>query len=297
MPLLNAPHLQELQISAIGLTHASATHLIDYLSSPRCRLRALRANGNRLGLRSLRAVVCTIHRHNFTLIKLELYTNGLADPDPDDNSETSASDEPRSGCICWQDSESELARVLHRNRLLREVTEREALSLLRYARAILRKLRRNPASASGALIPLASTSVEHPTPSQITSLPTELQLYILSFLAPFLSVAQRIRIYAYASSPATLPPLLPKLVSRENLPDPTALPAGMLLRKRKGFASNDGVVTGSKHVPSGGRKAEERVKWLTMVRCDAFELEDNDDWREAYALALRYIELPALDGP
>lgn len=59
----------------------------------------------------------------------------------------------------------------------------------------------------------------------------------------------------------------------------------MLLRKRKGFASNDGVVTGSKHVPSGGRKAEERVKWLTMVRCDAFELEDNDDWREAYALA------------
>lgn len=300
IPILNTPHLQELQISVLGLTHASAPHLVEYLSSPRCRLRALRANGNRLGLRGARTIVRAIHRNNFTLAKLELYANGLMDAEPDDSGETSASDDEgtRSGRILWQDSESELARALQRNRLLREATEREALNLLRYARAVLLKPR-NPAalSASRALVPLASTSVDYPPtlPFQITNLPTELQLHILSFLAPTLSSAQRIRIYTYASSAATLPPLLPRLVSRGNLPDPTTLPfggvpmgVGMLLRKRKGFASNDGVATGSNYAaPGGGRKAEERAKWLAMMRCDAFELEQDGDWGEADVLALR----------
>lgn len=272
---------------------------MDYLSSARCRLRALRANGNRLGLRGARAIVRAIHRHNFTLGKLELYANGLADPDPDESGETSASDDEgtRSGRALWQDSERELARALQRNRLLREDTEREALSLLRYARAVLLRPR-NPTtfSASRALVPLGITIAEYPPalPFRFTSLPTELQLHILSFLAPTLSTAQRIRIYAYASSAATLPPLLPTLTSRGNLPDPSTLPfngvpmgVGMLLRKRKGFASNDGVVTGSKYVaPGGGRKAEERARWLVMMRCDAFELEEDGNWGGADALAL-----------
>ena len=296
MPVLNTPYLQELQISVLGLTQASTTHLVDYLSSSRCRLRALRANGNRLGPRGARAIVRAIHRHNFTLGKLELYANGLFDPNADESGETSASDDEGSRPL-WQDSERELARALQRNRLLREDTEREALNLLRYARAVLLKPR-SPAclSTSRALVPLAMASVDGPAtlPFRFTSLPTELQLHILSFLAPTLSTAQRIRICAYASSAATLPPLLPTLTSRGNLPDPSTLPfggvpmgIGMLLRKRKGFASNDGVVTGSKYAaPGGGKKAEERARWLTMMRCDAFELEEDGNWGEADVLAL-----------
>ncbi|KAH9836111.1 RNI-like protein [Rhodofomes roseus] len=307
LPVLDAPHLQEMQLSVLGLTHASAPHIVEYISSPRCRLRALRANGNRLGLRGARTIVRAIHRHNFTLAKLEMYANGLADADPDASGETSASDDEgalRAGDAIWQDSEKELARALQRNRHLREATEREALSLLKYARAVLLKPRsvRSP-SASRALVPctrsglFSSISLAEPPllPFRFTSLPIELQLYILSFLAPTLSSAQRIRIYTYASSQATLPPLLPSLTSRGNLPDPTTLPfggvpmgVGMMLRKRRGYASGcDGVVTGSKPAtPGSGRKAEERARWLTMMRCDAFELEEDGDWSEADVLAL-----------
>ncbi|TFY54920.1 hypothetical protein EVJ58_g8575 [Rhodofomes roseus] len=274
LPVLDAPHLQEMQLSVLGLTHASAPSIVEYISSPRCRLRALRANGNRLGLRGARTIVRAIHRHNFTLAKAR------------------------------DDSEKELARALQRNRHLREATEREALSLLKYARAVLLKPRsvRAP-SASRALVPctrgglFSSISLAEPPllPFRFTSLPIELQLYILSFLAPTLSSAQRIRIYTYASSQATLPPLLPSLSSRGNLPDPTTLPfggvpmgVGMMLRKRRGYASGcDGVVTGSKPAtPGSGRKAEERARWLTMMRCDAFELEEDGDWSEADVLAL-----------
>ena len=250
-------------------------------------------------MRGARAIVRAIHHHNFTLGKLELYANGLADADADESGETSASDDEStgSGRALWQDSEKELARVLQRNRLLREVTEREALNLLRYARAVLLKPR-NPTAlaASRALVPLVTVSGESfpVLPFRFTSLPVELQLHILSFLAPTLSTAQRIRIYAYASSAETLPPLLPTLASRGNLPDPSTLPfggvpmgMGMLLRKRKGFASNDGVVTGSKYTaPGGGRKTEERARWLTMMRCDAFELEEDGSFSEADVLAL-----------
>ncbi|KZT69098.1 RNI-like protein [Daedalea quercina L-15889] len=308
LPFLDAPYLQEMQISVLGLTHASAPHIVEYISSPRCRLRALRANGNRLGLRGARAIVRAIHRHNFTLAKLEMYANGLADVDPNFSGETSASDDDdalRAGGAFWQDSEKELARALQRNKLLREATEREAINLLRYARAVLLKPRNaSVLSTSQALVLctrdslLAPISLERPLaqPFRFTSLPIELQLHVLSFLAPTLSSAQCIRIYTYASSPTTLPPLLPPLASGGNLPDPATLPfggvpmgVGMMLRKRRGFASEcDGVVTGSKPVtPGSGRKAEERARWLTMTRCDAFELEEDGDWSEADVLALR----------
>ncbi|KAH9924075.1 uncharacterized protein B0H18DRAFT_1013373 [Fomitopsis serialis] len=285
--VLDAPYLQEMQLSVLGLTHASAPYIVDYMSSPRCRLHVLRANGNRLGLRGARTIVRAIHRHNFTLAKLEMYANGLADPDPDASGETSASDDEGAlgaGGAIWQDSEKELARALQRNRLLREATEREALSLLRYARAVLLKPRNAGApSVSRALVPLpcardslfSSMGTEPPAlPFRFTSLPTELQLDILSF---------------------TLPPLLPSLSSRATLPNPATLPfggvpmgVGMMLRKRRGFTSGcDGVVTGSKPAtPGSGRKVEERARWLTLMRCDAFELEEDGDWSEADVLAL-----------
>ncbi|EJC97672.1 RNI-like protein [Fomitiporia mediterranea MF3/22] len=60
------------------------------------------------------------------------------------------------------------------------------------------------------------------------ALPIELQHYILAFLSPSLSVAQRVRIFSFASDPTTLRPLLPSLRPTSPhagcIPDPASLP-------------------------------------------------------------------------
>ncbi|KAI0918343.1 hypothetical protein AcV5_002351 [Taiwanofungus camphoratus] len=323
-PALDAPYLRELQISVLGLTYLSAPYIIEYITSSRCRLNALKANGNRLGLRGARAIIRAMHRRNFTLTKLEMYANGLADADA--SSETTASDEDgtgRVGAALWQESEKELKRVLLRNEQLKRATEREALALLRYARTVLLRPRTQAhGSSSMALVPCSIESLfssignplllPPPGPSAPTfpfsHLPTELQLHILSFLAPTLSSAQRIRIYTYAASPATLPQLLPSLsrlncipnLSRTDLGSASGMPGsemgvgmvlGMTMRKRGIFRSGsasgrtDGKCMGAGYGVICKRE-EERSRWLTLMRCNAFELEEDDSWNEEDARVL-----------
>ncbi|TFK73368.1 hypothetical protein BDN72DRAFT_791004 [Pluteus cervinus] len=59
--------------------------------------------------------------------------------------------------------------------------------------------------------PTPTTPIIPPGTFPFLSLPIEIQLYILSLQTPILTPTQRNRIYHYASSLATLPPLLPRL--------------------------------------------------------------------------------------
>lgn len=319
-PNLESQHLQEVHLCMLGLTHRSVPHIVEYISSPRCRLHALKANGNRLGLRGVRSIVRAVHRRNFTLLKLEMFANSGADVGAPGSSETPASeDDEHAGSAILQDSERELQKVLMRNEHLKKETEREALALLRYSRAVLLRPRGLTATPSSAAVPCSElcacarppTSPLSPTSSLFSSigaplalldpepsaprfpfarLPTELQLHILSFLAPILSSAQRIRIYTYASTSTTLPSLLPCLTSRSCIPDPTSpqfgefnLGGGMTMRKRSACASgaSSGCADG-KCMGAGNsvlcRREEERAKWLAAVRCNAFELDEDGTW-------------------
>lgn len=303
-PVLDALFLREIQLSVMGLTYHSAPHIIEYLSSSRCRLSTLRVNGNRLGIRGGRGIVRALQRHNFTLTKLEMYANGIVDADA--SSETTGSDDDGTGTMMWADKQKELDRLLTRNMHLKRATGREALSLLQYARAVLLRPRNDGTgtgvSACMALVPSRSPIpmdsllsaiaapyvLSPPEPAfPFQRLPTELQLHTLSFLAPTLSSAQRIRIYTYAASPSTLPPLLPTLFSRENVPDLSTMPlggigvgVGMLLGKRVGMSSRAGfgALDGKDGEGAASRKDEERARWLTLMRCNAFELEEDGMW-------------------
>lgn len=348
LPYLDCSHLREMHLSVLGLTRLSGPHIVEYISSPRCHLHTLKANGNRLGLRAVRSIVRAVHRRNFTLHKLELYTNALGDStangsgaDEDTNASASVTEEEgegsgfatgRSTMEIWQACENELKKVLLRNEQLKKATEREALALLRTARTVLLRSKGSAAPSPSTycsdncacsetvaiLLPISPTtlfsSIGQPISVQpagtfpFTRLPTEIQLHILSFLAPILSSAQRIRIYQYASSPTTLPPLLPSLTGRGGcIPDPSSLPfgigapgtvggiggvggcgglafgAGMKMRKRAGNSASVGsgvsLCANGKCMGAGSAmvcaREEERTRWLASVKCNAFELEED----------------------
>ena len=252
----------------------------------------------------MRSIIRAIERSNFRLLTVELYSNYLVQ-----NDNTSEPEEDNDlGTDAWKESEKVLKRVLSRNEHLKRATEKEALQLLRYTRTLLlhskttdtTKLaptstsRLTPCSNSCSAIstfhsPSTSKScssnfavcsaVVKPGLFPYPFLPTELQLYILSFLAPTLSSAQRIRIYEYASSLATLPSLLPCLPSWNNvkawacIPDPSSLAFGSGLDKVRGI----GGCAAGKCMGAGGsvvcHREEERGRWLRAVGCCAFEPE------------------------
>ena len=319
-PLLDAPTFHEIHLSETGLTHQSALHIVEYITSPRCQLHILKANGNQLRIRAVRSIIRAARRANYSLLRLELLATGLNDPQ--DKSDISSSDdegETKGSIWSWTDSEAELKRILTRNATLKHLVEKDALALLRYSRALLlRPKHREGDSSRPAFSPCSescacATSVTSlisigqpvalPLPSSTpyfpwAKLPMELQLHILSFLAPILSRAQRIRIFTYASTPSTLPTLLPCLSTGGGcIPDPASpqfglgAPAsgpfgmgfggGVLVRKRNTGGSLMGRCANGKCMGAGNsvmcRREAERSQWLTSVRCSAFELEDDDD--------------------
>lgn len=241
--LLESRHLSELHLSAMGLTSSCAPHIISHLSSPRCALRIFKCNGNSLGFRAVRSIIRAIERNNFTLLMVEMYSNQL--PQPPGNSDNTSEDENdegaedegerEAGLDAWKESDKLLRRLLSRNAHLRRETETEAVQLLRYSRTLLLRSARPP---------IRNRSNK---PQRFTALPTELQLYIMTFLAPVLSSAQRIRIYNYAASPATLPRLLPNLLSGK---------AGDRMGASGSFVCH---------------RDQERRAWLAEVRCEVYD--------------------------
>ncbi|TBU21464.1 hypothetical protein BD309DRAFT_929998 [Dichomitus squalens] len=324
LPLLDAPYLHEIHLSVAGLTRASAPHIVEYITSPRCQLHTLKANGNNFRIRAVRSMIRAASRANYTLLRLELYATGMSEPSNSDASSSENEEGAKGSITSWKDSENELKHILTRNATLKHQVEKEALALLRYSRPLLlRPKGRGPQSKLPVTTPCSDScacvqssadrlfsSIGQPlslVPSATTGseavafpflkLPTELQLYTLSFLAPILSVAQRIRIFTYASDPSTLPALLPCLSTGGGcIPDPASLQfnmgspkpssgplgigpgGGVFLRKRVG-ESVSGCANG-KCMGAGNsvvcRREAERAQWLASVRCNAFELEGEE---------------------
>ena len=153
-------------------------------------------------------------------------------------------------------------------------------------------------------LPLTSSPASNTPTFSFTHLPTELQLHILSFVAPILSSAQRMRIFTYASSPSTLPTLLPCLSGGSGcIPDPASpqfglgggpssssaaisgtgplgigMGGGVVLRKRTRTGAVTSGCASGKCMGAGNsvlcRREAERSSWLMEVRCTAFELEE-----------------------
>jgi len=230
---LDSPHLRDLCLSIVNLTPLAVPDIVSYISSPRCRLHSLSLNGNALGLQGVTDIIKAVEKNNFGLGKVQLYSNR---PDELESDQTEATKE----------NEQILKRALLRNQFLKMQTESEALGLLLSARASLLqpKSQQEIHNTSSPSCPSSHT----PLPF----LPTELRLHVLSFLAPTLSSAQRIRIYTYASTFDTLPALLPRLASN-----------GSSNFKKTGCL--DGSIREQREVGRG--------RWLKAVGCDFYERE------------------------
>jgi hypothetical protein len=258
LPALTSPYLKELHLSVTGLTARAAPHIAEYISSPRCKLRALRCNGNELRLTGVTEIVSAMERGNWHLEEVELYSNGL---------ETGA--EP--GSSQWQRLDRALRNLLIRNAHLRQSTERDALALLRYSRAALLRPARDArddddAAAAPATVPARPPP---PPPHPFTTLPPELQLHILSFIAPALSPAQRLRIYAFAATSATLPLIrAPSTVPPQHAKGPDS----------QNYLSRPGADASVVHSPPLSVPTsrlcyceEQRERWLAALGCDGYD--------------------------
>ncbi|KAL0959912.1 hypothetical protein HGRIS_011577 [Hohenbuehelia grisea] len=262
LPNLDCPSLIELHLSDVGLTPLAAPTLVQFVASPRCQLHILKLNGNRLGFRGVRAIVRAIERSNYSLSTIEMYSNDSQDASADTSDVTSADDDDEipNGLESWKENDKLLRPLMLRNQHLRRITQKEALSLLPVSRALLMQ-GRSPSIASNE-----ATNPDHKETRDVfrfASLPTELQLYILSFLAPHLSPVQRSRIFTYASSRSTLPPLLSHLPSSRRIV-PVAKNSTPIVDEIP--ASVEGYKAQPKNIWDGFR-----WKWLGSVGCLSFE--------------------------
>lgn len=172
---------------------------------------------------------------NFNMLSLEMYgvrTHQGGQLEDDSDEDTTLSD----------NFEEDLQCALVRNEILQRHTHAAAFRLLRYSRALLLKPRWTD-----------EDETSRPQP-HIQSLPTELQLYILSLTIDTLSTNQRIRIFNFASDPATLPVILPDLRQRQS----EGVPESSLLEK-----SSAPFTLSARGV--------NRTQWLQVVGCDLYE--------------------------
>ncbi|KXN89553.1 hypothetical protein AN958_05420 [Leucoagaricus sp. SymC.cos] len=307
LPALDAPHLHELQLSAIGLTSHSGKVIAAYLSSPRCRLQVLRCNGNSLGLRGIKPIVRAIERQNYSLRNIEFYANQLQNEETDSGSTSTSEEEEgnrkitlkRNDIQTWKGCEALVKTILLRNTHLKREVNKQSVILLRYARPLLLLGQRRQNLPE-------NTATERQT--QLQSLPLELQHHILYFLAPSLSSSQRTRVFDYATSVKTLPQLLPSLYTLSRsvhvgsgngmtcILDPSSIefaPGETIWPVKSNHnpfkpACSVGRCMGSLNSLLCGRE-KERIKFLEVVGCDVFDLEPGEgarSSRELYTLSL-----------
>ncbi|KAL1715142.1 hypothetical protein EV715DRAFT_256607 [Schizophyllum commune] len=304
LPLLNSPSLHELYLSAMDLTPRSLPHITEYLSSTRTQLQTFKCNGNLLGTRAVREIIHTIERSNYHLQHLELYSNNLAGGE--DDWQTPDGEEIDNGLarLTWQTCELQLRRVLMRNAHLRRETEHDALRLLYYSRAVLLRSARKPREREGRCAgctcympgergsrspsPVLVEVVPPEGAPHVPSLPIELAYHILSFFAPTLSPAQRVRIFNHAARPETLPRVAQCEGASKGggvcVPDPASLDfagggGGGKVWDIEGGGRSSGC--GSGKCMGGGslvcHREQERVRWLSEVGCNAYEPQRVDN--------------------
>lgn len=261
MDMLDSPTLGDVQVSTADVTYAAVPHIVNFISSPRSHLHTLRANGNKIGIRGIREIVQAVERHNYNLTKVDLFANWA------DGSETE-SEEDRT-MEAWKKLRERLDNATKRNERLKRETAKGAFTLLRHSRAVLLRT-----------IGVSQAIQQYDYPTPIPRLPMELQLHILSFLAPTLTTTQRLRIFNFAATPLTLPRLSSTPTTDTScIPDPASLSPG-------GPAAfgvfNMAAVTKAGHsgCPSGKcmgrdslmcRREAEKSKWLEEMGCQAYE--------------------------
>ena len=266
---LESKFLDELHVSALGLSLKSAPGIAAYLASECCHLHTFKANGNFLRFKGVTRIVAAVESHNFGLTWLELHSNQLVDSET--NSDGEVDDEaPPLNFDAWTKIEASTRNVIQRNINLKRVVRKEALDLLRYSRPIL----------------TASASSVQPKDDELRAfqdtraLPTELQHHILSYFAPTLSHRQRTRIFTYASFTSTLPSLLPDLrvgMPQDCLHDPTGLHTrNHTLWRLDGTGVRESEC--SKGNCKGGvscRRQREQDAWLKALGCLLFDPGDD----------------------
>lgn len=114
-PLLSAPHLRDLQLSAIETHQDSAQVIHDYITDAlRCHLHKFSCNANHFGVDGVETITAAVHK-NYHLENVSLYANGVHD----------------------KALESMFRTVLLRNQHLKREVAREALTLLTASRTLL----------------------------------------------------------------------------------------------------------------------------------------------------------------
>lgn len=201
--------------------------------------------------------------------------------------------------------------ILGRNIILKQRVKFQALELLKYSRVMLLKpISSRPSKSTSSCcedcecLPNPSSDLlprsrNPPKSASFSYLPTELQLTILSELAPILSTAQRIRIFEYSTNKATLPKIRLCLPNTRQTPDPSTSKGCVVDPTRLAFNANvkrsisgHGSRVGTLSPGSSGfhqnparqggnclggdnivcqRQIEIR-EWLELVQCDAYDL-------------------------
>ncbi|KAF8907057.1 hypothetical protein CPB84DRAFT_1769387, partial [Gymnopilus junonius] len=197
------PGLRRLLLAFTGMDNTDAIALAGFIGSgiENCKLEELNASANNMGYKGLQTIVNAV-RHCWTLEKVEMFSNGLPgdtvaaeeiqkdteDVRKLDENNTTSNFESANMTLGSGTGYSVLDRklkyFLNRNIILRRQVASQAFDLLKYSRLML------PNN-----IRLSSFSL----------LPMEIQLSILTHLAPLLSSKQRIRVFEYAADKTSLP--------------------------------------------------------------------------------------------
>ncbi|KAG2136669.1 hypothetical protein DEU56DRAFT_358086 [Suillus clintonianus] len=287
LPRLNTRYLRQLGLSAINITRAVVPTIIEYVTSPRCRLDRLQCNANSLTLPGAREIISAIERENYSLFRVNLDDLHIDEYDGDGEERT----------LAWQEGWRILNNAAQRNLTSKIRVKKQAVSLLLYSRALfLRSSMRDihggaPDFTSVSTLNRLSASIESniiSAPSMFFQLPEEIQQEIIALLAPDLSHRQRMRVVAFAADFRTLPQLDEPHLEAENTAHlPEFMRAGL---SRKADTTTDIPYEGSWKPPAwwecacpeGDRRncrtlhrweRERRDVWLTRVGCDVWEPE------------------------
>ncbi|KAH7905528.1 hypothetical protein BJ138DRAFT_1013543 [Hygrophoropsis aurantiaca] len=198
LPQLTTPYLRQFHLSAIGMTREVVPIIVDYVSSPRCRLEWLQCNANSLSLPGIRSIINAIDTSNYSLWRANLDDLHLDERDGDGEERM----------LSWQEGWRMLIAATQRNLQKKQQTRDEALAFLRFARALFL---RSGSTGETPANPHPESSRRKPSMieglSPFFKLPTELQQEIFSLVAPGLSHKQRNEIVTFASDVKTLPKL------------------------------------------------------------------------------------------
>ena len=242
--LASLTSLRVLFLNMTGLNKTDAGALAAYIGE--CRLTRFHASANNMGYSGLKKILNAVERC-WTLEKVEMYANDIGDSG--DGSDDETHDGNRDSESRLLHLEQKLGSILSRNEYSKSAVRGQAFELLRYSRILLLN-RHSYHDRSRSELDLLVQLVEQEAPHQsscmhnhkceclptfhtphsrthspvpiyplhasnphfpFTRLPIEIQLNILSLLAPILSSSQQIRIFEHAIDKATLPDLTLRL--------------------------------------------------------------------------------------